>query len=53
MLKLIEATLQTESLFQTFDFVCVCLDNLWFDDLRDGLKKKKGDRLNIVFLALM
>ena len=25
------------------------LDKLWFVDLRAGLKKKKADRLNVVF----
>ena len=28
--------------------ILLFLDNLWFDDLRAGFKKK-GDRLNIVF----
>ena len=33
------------------DWFLSLLDNLWFDDLRAGLKKKKkkGDRLNFVF----
>ena len=36
--------------FSTFvlGLILLFLDNLWFDDLRAGLKKK-GGRLNIVF----
>ena len=31
------------------DLFVVVVDNLWFDDLRAGLKQEEEDRLNIVF----